>query len=149
MTIDSESNASLKSIYRNEHSPMRTQLFTVEMIGIPTFVSTHFVRHTQGVEHFCKSQRDDRGGKDTSYRLTPTNHGMLLNAQTLVNMARKRLCSKSHIETVKVMQGIKAGVDIVDSRLADMMVPDCIYRGGVCHEDKPCNFNTRRWDATF
>jgi hypothetical protein len=138
MTIDSESNMSLADIYKTEHSPMRTQLFKVEMIGIPTFVSTHFVRHTQGVTHFCKTQRDDRGGSEEANRLTPTNHGMLINAQALINMARKRLCQKSHNETIDYMNMLRNAVFEVDSSLANYMVKECVYRGMVCHEQKPC-----------
>lgn len=41
--------------YRSEHSPIRTQLFWIEMLNIPTFVSVHLVRHKIGVEHFVQS----------------------------------------------------------------------------------------------
>jgi len=139
MTIDSESEMTLERIYRNEHSPMRTQLFKVGMYGLPTFVSTHFMRHPIGVvAHFGKTLRDDRGGPDDANRWTPTNHGMVLNAQALVNMARKRLCFKSHIATVRQMLLIKQAVGKVDQALARYMIPECVYRGGVCHEDKMC-----------
>jgi len=142
LTIDSDSNMTLDRIYRNEHSPMRTQMFMVEMYGIPTFVSTHFRTHTQGVTHFVKSLREDRCGDGTENRWTPTNHGMFLNAQTLINLSRKRLCLKSHTETVKVMKAIKDQVAIVDSKLSEYMIPECIYRNG-CHEDIPCGYYRR------
>lgn len=151
MTVDHESNMSLKRLYRNEHSPMRTQIFKIGLYGIPTFVSTHLVRHSVGIiGHFVKTQRDDRIGETEGTspdRWTPTNHGILCNAQALVNMARKRLCYKSHIETVKVMQELKHEVAIADPDLAIRMVPECIYRGGVCHEDKMCRLRPgiRHW----
>jgi len=141
MTIDSESSMSLDKIYKSEHSPLRTQMFTVEMKGIPTFVSTHFVRHTQGVTHFCKSLREDRCGDDTQNRWSPTNHGMFLNAQALINMSRKRLCHKSHIVTMCIMKRIKEEVERVDADLAKYMVPECIYRRS-CPEDVPCGFSS-------
>lgn len=139
MTIDSESNMTMDRIYRNEHSPMRTQMFTVEMLDIPTFVSTHFRTHAQGVTHFVKSLREDRCGKGDEGRWTPTNHGMFLNAQSLINLSRKRLCYKSHASTISVMWMIRDEVDKVDSRLAKYMVPECIYRNG-CHEDRTCGW---------
>ena len=142
LTIDSESNMTLDKIYDNEHSPMRTQIFAVTMLGIPTFVSTHFRTHSQGITHFVKSLREDRGGDGTESRWTPTNHGMLLNAQSLINLSRKRLCHKSHDETRKVMDTIKIAIDDVDSELAFRMVPDCIYRNG-CHEDISCGYYRR------
>ena len=142
LTIDSDSTMSLDRIYRNEHSPLRTQLFKVSMYGIPTFVSTHFVRHNVGIiGHYCKTQRDDRIGEtegDKHDRWTPTNHGILCNAQALINMARKRLCYCSHWATTNIMEKIKDTVEGVDSALARRMIPECEYRGGVCHEDRIC-----------
>ena len=52
---------SLYKMYKSEHSPIRTQMFWIEMEDIPTFVSVHLVRHKIGVEHFVKSNRLDRG----------------------------------------------------------------------------------------
>lgn len=142
MTIDSDSAMTLGRIYRNEHSPMRTQLFKVSMYNIPTFVSVHFVRHNIGIMgHYCKTQRDDRIAETegtTPDRWTPTNHGILCNAQALINIARKRLCYTSHWATRKVMWDIHRQVELVDPALAKRLVPECIYRGGICHEDKMC-----------
>lgn len=132
-----ESKVTLDEIYKCEHSPMRTQLFWVEMIDVPTFVSVHFVRHKIGVEHFVMSNRDDRGGDEEVNRWTPVNHGMLLNAQALINMARKRLCRKSHDITRKVMIAIGNAITELDSDLGKYMVAECVYRRG-CHESEPC-----------
>ena len=132
------SKITLAKIYACEHSPIRSQIFWIEMIDIPSFVSVHFVRHKIGVEHFVESNRDDRGGEDIVDRNTPVHHGMLINAQALINMARKRLCSKAHVEAVKVMEMIQEEVSKVDPDLANHMVPECVYRGGVCHELKSC-----------
>ena len=151
MTIDSESNMSLERIYRNEHSPIRTQIFKVSMMEIPTFVSTHFVRHSVGIlSHFCKTQRDDRIGETegTAHdRWTPTNHGILCNAQALINIARKRLCNTSHISTRAVMYMLRDAVRKVDEDLAKRMIPECRYRGNFCHEDRMCGYmhNVKYW----
>jgi hypothetical protein len=134
-----KSKVTLQGIYGCEHSPMRCSIFWIEMRGIPSFVSTHFVRHKIGVEHFVKTNRDDRGGDPEVTRMTPVNHGMLVNAQTLVNMARKRLCLKAHPQAFQVMNRIKAVLAEVDSDLAGFMVPECEYRRG-CHEPKSCGY---------
>ena len=42
-----------------KHSPIRTLMFTIKLT-IPYYVSTHFVRHKIGVEHYVQSQRNDR-----------------------------------------------------------------------------------------
>ena len=133
-----DSMMSLDKIYRCEHSPCRTQLFWIELLGIPTSVSVHLVRHKIGVEHFVQTMRDDRGADAVADRNTPVNHGMLINAQALIAMARKRLCRKAHPETRLLMESIKDHLKPIDPDLARYMVPECVYRGDVCHELKPC-----------
>jgi hypothetical protein len=141
-TISAESKMTTDRIYKCEHSPMRTQMFVIEMYSVPTFVSVHFVRHKHGVEHYVKSNRDDRGGEKDAGRWEPVNHMMLCNAQSLVNMARKRLCFQAHTETVKAMVAIREAIEQVDPTLAKYMVPECMYRNG-CHELKPCGYFDR------
>ncbi len=47
-TFRGNSKITLDQIYKCQHSPIRTQLFWIEMIDILTFVSVHFVRHKIG-----------------------------------------------------------------------------------------------------
>jgi hypothetical protein len=131
------STVSLFDMYNCEHSPIRTQLFWVKLYDIPAFVSTHLVRHKVGVEHFVKSLRDDRCGEGNETRNSPVNHFMLINAQALINMARKRLCYKAHNATREVMCSIVTAIEQVDKALAANLVPECKYRNG-CHELTPC-----------
>lgn len=131
-----KSNLSLSDIYKCEHSPIRTQLFWIEMI-VPTFVSVHFVRHKIGVEHFVQTNREDRGGLSEVDRMTPVKHSMLINAQALIQMARKRLCKQSHSATREAMRDIKMTVFQVDPDLYEFLVPECMYRGK-CPELKSC-----------
>lgn len=133
-----DSMMSLEKIYRCEHSPMRTQIFWIEMLGIPTSASVHLVRHKIGVDHFVQTMRDDRGANHVADRNTLVNHAMLINAQEVINIARKRLCMSAHPKTREVVEAIKCGIARVDLYLAWAMVPECEYRGGVCHELKSC-----------
>lgn len=133
----------IKAFYMSEHSPIRTQLFLIEMKNIPTFVSVHFVRHNVGVIHFVKSNRIDRGGNDTVDRMSPVNHMMIANAQAVINMARKRLCSKASIETQEVMSIIANKIFDVDPELAHCLMPECEYRGG-CTELNSCGYMKRK-----
>jgi len=139
-TFVGKSNMTLDKIYKCQHSPIRTQIFWVELKDIPTFVSVHLVRHKIGVEHFVLSRREDRGGgpNSQSNRLTPINHSMLINAESLINMSRKRLCGKASKETQEVMNLIKEGVSKCDEVLAKYMMPECHYRNMYCPELKPC-----------
>ena len=133
------STVNLKRLYASEHSPIRTQLYWIEMKNIPAFVSTHLVRHKVGVEHFVQTHRVDRGAEELANRETPVHHAMLINAQALINMARKRLCANASPETRLLMETIK---NQVEPELAPYLVPDCDYRGG-CYEFKCCGYKTK------
>ena len=135
----------LEKMYKAEHSPIRERKFWVEVKRCPVFVANHFRTHNVGVEHFHLSHRSDRTGiKDTVInRLTPTSFSFMCNAQSLINMARKRLCGKASRETYDVMRLIKLCLeDGVDPALAECLVPECEYRGQ-CHELHPCTSDTK------
>ena len=135
-----QSKVSLNTMYKAEHSPIRCRLFWIELQNIPTFVSVHLVRHKHGVEHFVQSNRDDLYlDEDTVVdRNTPVNHGMLINAQALINMSRKRLCLKSHKKTVGIWTKLRKMIREIDPDLYNYMVPECVYRNGFCPEMRKC-----------
>ena len=139
-TSGKESKASLKKMYASEHSPCRTQMFVVEMIGIPTYASVHYTRHHIGVEHFVKSNRDK---DEVITRDTPVNHMMLINAQALMNMARKRLCHKADYTVQCIMTAICDEISEIDKALCSCLMPDCEYKKR-CTEFKPCGY----WEKT-
>ena len=142
------STATLDKMYRCGHSPIRTQMFWVQMLGIPTFVSVHLVRHKHGVEHFVESNRDDRGGEGVIDRLHPVNHSMLVNAEALINMSRKRLCFASHKTTVGVFVRLRSAIAEVDPTLAKHMFPECVIRG-YCPELKECTAGAEAVIGTY
>lgn len=138
-----DAKAPLDEIYRWEHSPSRSQLFWIEIDGLQTFVSVHFVRHAAvGQQHYVRSMRADRGGKGqpVADRNTPVFHTMLLNAQHLIDMSRKRLCYKASVETRELMEQIKEAIKKIDPDLAKYMVKNCEYRNGICSEPKSCGY---------
>ena len=106
-TTDHESRMSLATAYRLGHSPIRTQLFWVELREIPLFVASQLVRQHVGVQFFQKSHRPDRNpdAKDEG-RMTPTDLVFICNAEALINMAHKRLCGKASAETREVVRAI-------------------------------------------
>lgn len=71
-----------------------------------------------------------------------TNLSLLLNAQSLIDMAKVRLCFQASSETREVFAEIKRKVAEVDQSLAKMMVPKCVYRNGLCGEPNCCGFNS-------
>lgn len=137
-TIGKPSEMSLDKIYQCMHSPIRTQMFYVQLKHIPTFVSVHLARHVT-ITPFVKSNREDRGGTGEENRYTPIDMDFIANAEALLNMSYKRLCMKASKETVYVMDKIKLCMQVVDYDLAFRMVPHCIkYRN--CEELKSCGF---------
>ena len=148
---ETTSNKEIKSVdrlislkqrmYLAEHSPIRMREFWIHLANIPTFVATHLVRHHVGIDHYQLSHRFDRTNvpNEESNRMTPTNISMHLNAQSLISMARKRLCSKASPETRKVMEVIKEAIRVLDPDLAEVMVTECIYRH-MCPEEKGCGY---------
>ncbi|MCQ2299951.1 MAG: thymidylate synthase ThyX [Bacteroidales bacterium] len=130
------------AIIRSEHSPLRAIVFKIRMEGIPTCVSVHLVRHHVGVEHYVSTNRPDRNGGNTNVdRNTPVNHLMIINAQELLFMARRRLCGMASPETRTVMRYITDAVAKVDPIVASHMLPMCAYRH-MCPEQNGCGL----WD---
>lgn len=151
-TVDQgfESKCELDQLYCWEHSPSRSQLFVIHMYDVPTYISVHMVRHAAvGQQHYVKSNRPDRGGAgdDVVTRNTPIDHMMILNAQHLLDMGKKRLCYKAAEGTREVMSLIKSLISDIDPALANYMVPNCVYRGGYCSEPKPCGkYKVKRYN---
>jgi len=129
-----------KKFFLSEHSPIRTVVFKIDLTGIPAFVSTHFVRHSAtGQLHFVSSCREDRGFKGIADRNTPVNHTMFLNAQHIIDISRKRLCRKSHVETRKIWSAILLNIFATEPALSFCCKSECEYRG-FCPEFKSCGY---------
>ena len=141
MTHRGKSNKiTLDNMYRCEHSPIRTQRFHIELFDFPTFVSVHMVRHHVGIDHYVLTNREDYGGPEDPtkiHRLSPVNHGMDVNAEALINIAKKRLCKKAHRVAQDFVQKIKKELaGGVDPDLDPYLVPMCVYRNWLCPEMK-------------
>lgn len=133
-----------ENILRAEHSPIRTLMFTIKLV-IPYYVSVHFVRHKFGAEHFVQTQRNDRQDmydRKSAPQDTMVSHIIDVNAQELMTMARRRLCSKADSTTRYVMQRICVEVLKTNPEFKEFLQPQCIYRGG-CPEFVSCGY----WNA--
>ena len=138
------SKASYAKMLQCEHSPIRTQMYQIEIQQLPTFASVHHVRHHSVGGDYVQSMRDDRGGDGTEDRNTPVQHGSVKNAQNLIDMARKRLCYASHRTTVAMMTRIRKAVREADPDLGDKLVPECVYRNGLCPELRECDMGLEK-----
>lgn len=137
--LDKEPSNSWKAkILLAEHSPIRLLEYDWTWGDIMQWVTTHLVRHHEGVEKFVHSQRGDRRPLLEEYDVKSRNElpqgalndmDMTANAQALINISRKRLCSCASKETREAWKQVKEEIAKKDPILASKMVPECLYRG--------------------
>ena len=128
-----------REILISEHSPIRSLSVKWKWVNIPSWVATHFSRHKW--ECFIKTQRTDRTGTDRNK--LPQDAPVIMsgdaNTQHLIDMARKRLCYMASPETRKYMEDLKIAIHAVEPEVADVLVPNCVYRCG-CPEPNGCKW---------
>lgn len=126
-----------------EHSPIRLVEYDFKWINLKTWVQNHIVRHHIGCEKFVHSQRDDRRNNLTNRNElpqgTPNDMSMTCNAQSLINISRKRLCNCASKETREAWQQVKDEIAKFDPVMADKMRRECVYRG-FCPELSCCGY---------
>lgn len=132
-------------ILRCEHSPIRSLQFKIVIKGLPSFVSVHYVRHKEGIEHYVQTQRDDRNPDRVVPRAelpqgAPVMHKMYVNAAEILFISRRRLCGMASKETRAVWEKVVGELRKIEPELAAACVPECVYRGGHCPEFKPCGY---------
>ena len=131
-----------KKLLLSEHSPIRRIKFYWRWADLKYWVSVHFVRHKFGIDHWVATQRTDRTGIDRNDipQGALVNHACEANAQALINISRKRLCSCASPETREAWQTVKDEVAKCEPELASCMVRECIYRG-FCPEMFGCGYD--------
>lgn len=130
----------LYKILRARHSPIRVLNFAFLIEDIPSNIATHLVRHVHAVP-FVSSLRNDRQERidgDLAPRNTPVNMIFYCNAEELMIVANKRLCGKASKKTQDVVMAMRLCVVEKYPEFREMLVPMCLYHGGVCHEIEPC-----------
>lgn len=125
----------------SEHSPIRLLEVDWTWEQIYSWVATHWSRHK--FEKFISTQRDDRKPHDISRgempQNTPVNFDGYANMQNLIDSFRKRLCYCSSPETRELAEDFKTVLHETHPEMADVLVPNCIYRFG-CPEFKTCGY---------
>ena len=128
-----------KKLLISEHTPIRLIEIDWSWKGIKSWVSVHWTRHKH--EKFVSTQRDDRKEHEVSRndmpQDTPVDMDNYANAQQLIDIFRKRLCHQAHPETREYAEDFKRALREKEPELADILVPNCIYRLG-CPEFKMC-----------
>lgn len=126
-----------------EHSPIRLVEYDITFEDIKQWVTVHLVRHWLGFIPFVHSQREDRRKLDVPRDELPqgalNDMDVSINAQAMINVSRKRLCSKASPETRDAWQKVVDAVGQIDPVMAEKCVPNCVYRG-FCPELWSCGF---------
>lgn len=128
----------------SEHSPIRKLIIGWRWLNLKSFVSVHFVRHKHGIEHWVSTRRTDRTGVDRNAlrQDEPVNHECEANAQAIIYISRKRLCSCASPETREAWtKFLDEVVAPNEPELRTVCVKECIYRGGLCPEFDCCGYN--------
>jgi hypothetical protein len=134
----------------SEHSPIRSFIVRIKWKGISRRVAMHLVRHVHSLP-FVSSTRPDRfpGHKDDEV----VDMIQDFNAQALIDMARKRLCTLAYRDTRQVVEDVKYylmtyanpsdnELELAVRSLGRCMVPNCIYRSGCPEGRNSCSFLT-------
>ena len=130
-------------LLKANHSPIRTLQFCFKLTDIPYWVSVHLVRHVHATP-FVSTQRGDRQDKydrESARQDAPVTMCWYMNAEELITIAHKRLCNQASPETRTVVSLICDQVLLTNPEFKDLLVPNCVYRGGICDEFNSCGYN--------
>lgn len=131
----------------SEHSPIRLLEVDWTWEDIPSWVATHWSRHK--FEKFISTQRSDRTESATPrselFQDAPVTFDGFANMQSLIDAWRKRMCFQASPETRKLAEQFKVALHDIYPEMADVLVPNCVYRCG-CPEFTPCGwFDNVKW----
>ena len=146
-----------------EHSPIKLVEYLISFKDLRQWVGVHLLRHEHMLP-FIHSQRVDRredidsltekvmsiieedvksdesfNKRDYLFQGEPNDQDFVVNAQTLINISRKRLCHCASKETREAWVAVKEAIKEFDPIMASFMVPNCIYRGR-CPEMNTCGY---------
>lgn len=165
--IDHEPSDKFKrKILLAEHSPIRLLEYDFTIENIRQWVTVHLVRHHKGCEKFVHTQRQDineqieniskriidilreegllREGwreRDYLFQGEPNDMDMTCNAQSFINISRKRLCiGCASPETRLAWEIVIEKLKEIDPILAEKCVPECVYRGFCPEFDRCCGY---------
>lgn len=128
-------------ILRARHSPIRYLVYSFYLHDIPTWVSTHLVRHHEGIQPYVKSQRNDRQNgydRNAARQDAPVDMIIDVNAEALQVIANKRLCMQAAQETRETVAEMCRLASEHTPELESLLVPDCARHNMTCLEMLPC-----------
>lgn len=146
-----------------EHAPIKLVEYRISFTDLRQWVGVHLLRHEHTIP-MIHSQRVDRrdidsmvadvmniisedvkksedfNKRDYLFQGEPNDQDFYVNAQTLINISRKRLCACASPETRYAWNLVKNAIAEIDPTMAHFMVKNCVYRGR-CPEMKCCGYS--------
>lgn len=140
----------MHNILMAEHSPIRNKLYSIKIENVKLWIATHLLRHHVGVTPYVSTNRDDRTGRprDEAPQGMLTTIELVLNAQSIISISRKRLCGQAHYETRRVWKEVLKELDKISPILRFYCVPECV-RCGFCPEMNPCQADYSAWRQIY
>ena len=145
-----------------EHSPIKLVEYTISFKDLRQWVGVHLLRHPF-VLPFIHTQRVDKreldeyvdkvmsilsdevkndpsfNKRDYLFQGQTNDQDFVVNAQTLINISKKRLCNCASKETRDAWKAVQDAIREFDPVMASFMVPNCVYRG-FCPEKDSCGY---------
>lgn len=128
-----------KRLLNAGHSPIRYIRFSF-YLEIPYWVSVHLCRHIHA-QPYVQTQRNDRQSKydrNKAPQDSPVKMIWDMNAEELITIMHKRLCSQASFETRKVVEEMRKLILEKCPEFEEVLVPNCVYRNGLCTEFVSC-----------
>lgn len=151
-----------KMVIMAEHSPIKLVEYRISFSDLRQWVGVHLLRHEHTIP-MIHSQRVDRrdidamvedvmkilsddiknaedfNKRDYLFQGEVNDQDFYVNAQTLINISRKRLCACASKETREAWKLVKDAIREIDPIMASFMVANCVYRGR-CPEMTSCGY---------
>ena len=133
----------------SEHSHIRNLTYEMIWDDIPYWTAMHFRTHHQGFKsgeddlYFVQTQRTDRTqtDRDKLPQDAPVRLRVVMNAQSIINVSRVRLCHLTALETRGAWSGMLYELSNIEPHLTALCVPNCHYRNRCPEGSKCCGYN--------
>lgn len=148
-----------------EHSQVKLVEYLIAFKDLRQWVGVHLLRHPFTLP-MIHSQRVDKredidklvekvmaiiendikesadfNKRDFLFQGEVNDQDFYVNAQTLINISRKRLCYCSSKETREAWQLVKEAIKEIDPMMAHAMVRNCVYRCKCPEMRTDCNYD--------
>ena len=130
----------LKKALISQHSILRTMMFDIRVVNIPSYSHMHYIRHHVGITPFVGSFRPEVVDFDRNAERqdAPRDMTLFLNLQALINVMKARLCAQADVTTQIVAKLIRqkffASPDPFMQITGHALKAACVWRGGLCTE---------------